>query len=208
MQLLELVGLSAVDADRYPFQFSGGQRQRVAIARALAVKPELVIADEITSALDVSVQATILNLLRDLQRETGVAFLFISHNLAVVRYLAQQIAVMHLGQVVEVAPAQELFAAPCHPYTKALVDSVPRLHRRDGRSARVEGDLPDPHDPPAGCRFHTRCPVGPLAHPQRTLCLTQDPHAGATARPHRAACHYVPETNEELSNAAGDRSRA
>ena len=128
-RLLGLVHLDEAVAARYPFQFSGGQRQRIAIARALAVSPELVIADEITSALDVSVQATILNLLRELQRETGIAFLFISHNLAVVRYLADSVAVMHRGRVVEDGPARELFAAPRDPYTQALVAAVPRLRR-------------------------------------------------------------------------------
>ncbi len=189
-RLLELVGLAEADARLYPFQFSGGQRQRIAIARALAVQPELIVADEITSALDVSVQSTVLNLLRELQRTTGVALLLISHNLAVVRYLSPKVAIMHLGRVVEVGPTQELFSAPTHPYTKVLLDSVPRLHRREGRPVRVKGEPADPSLSHPGCRFQARCPVGPLANPERTICKTDDPRAGAAMRPHRAACHY------------------
>jgi peptide/nickel transport system ATP-binding protein len=189
-RLLELVGLAEADAQLYPFQFSGGQRQRIAIARALAVQPELIVADEITSALDVSVQSTVLNLLRELQRTTGVALLLISHNLAVVRYLSPQVAIMHHGRVVEAGPTQELFSAPMHPYTKVLLDSVPRLHRREGRPVRVKGEPADPSLSHLGCRFQARCPVGPLANPERTICKTDDPCAGAAMRPHRAACHY------------------
>jgi peptide/nickel transport system ATP-binding protein len=192
-RLLELVGLSASDREGFPHQFSGGQRQRIAVARALAVKPELIVADEITSALDVSVQAAILTLLKELQGETGISFLFISHNLAVVRYLAQSIAVMHLGKIVENGNAQELFAAPRHPYTTALIASVPRLNHRRSCERELSGDLPDPHNPPSGCRFRTRCPVGPLANPERTVCIDRDPHLGAEARLHLTACHFADE---------------
>jgi peptide/nickel transport system ATP-binding protein len=202
-RLLDLVGLAETDRRLYPFQFSGGQRQRIAIARALAVQPELIIADEITSALDVSVQASILNLLRDLQLETGVTLLVVSHNLAVVGYLADEIAVMHLGKIVEVGPATGLFRHPRHPYTNVLIDSVPRLHRRGGPSVPVVGELPDPHHPPSGCRFHTRCPVGPLADPGRGLCRTSDPHTDACTRPHSAACHYVPSGDTSRTTTTG-----
>jgi peptide/nickel transport system ATP-binding protein len=193
-RLLRLVGLSPSDANHFPFQFSGGQRQRIAIARALAVRPELIVADEITSALDVSVQSAILNLLQELQRETGVSCLLISHNLAVVRFLSESIAVMHLGKIVEVGLAEDIFTRPHHPYTRALIDSVPRLHHRgESGFGQLSGDLPDPHDPPSGCRFRTRCPIGPLTHRERTVCVDEDPHRGAKSRPHLAACHFTAE---------------
>jgi peptide/nickel transport system ATP-binding protein len=190
-RLLEQVGLSRQDRSLYPFQFSGGQRQRIAIARALAVKPALIIADEITSALDVSVQSTILNLLRELQASMGIAYLLISHNLAVARYLADVVAVMHLGQIVESAPAADIFQHPGHPYTKALIDSVPRLHDRDDRRLRLAGDIPDPLNPPLGCRFHTRCPIGPVSHPERQICRAVDPSPDAAGPSHYVACHFA-----------------
>jgi oligopeptide/dipeptide ABC transporter ATP-binding protein len=190
-RLLEQVGLSQRDRNLYPFQFSGGQRQRIAIARALAVKPALIVADEITSALDVSVQSTILNLLRELQASTGISYLLISHNLAVARYLADVIAVMHLGQIVEMAPATDIFRHPGHPYTKALIDSVPRLHDRRLERLRLEGDIPDPLRPPPGCRFHTRCPIGPLKHPEREICRTADPRSDVAGPEHFVACHFA-----------------
>ncbi|KAB2384837.1 ABC transporter ATP-binding protein [Actinomadura montaniterrae] len=188
-RLLELVGLSASDANRYPFQFSGGQRQRIAIARALALKPSLIIADEITSALDVSVQAAILNLLRELQRETGVAFLFISHNLAVVRYLSDRIAVMNLGKIVEEADAGRLFSEPRHPYTSVLIGAVPRVHQREDALRPLQGDVPDPLHPPAGCRFHTRCPVGPAVRSDRGSCAVDQP-LGESGPDGTVACHF------------------
>jgi peptide/nickel transport system ATP-binding protein len=157
--LFARVRLDPDQIGRYPHEFSGGQRQRICIARALAVEPRLLVCDEATSALDVSIQAQILNLLRELQAELGLAYLFITHDLGVVRYLADRVAVMYLGQIVEEAPAEALFEAPQHPYTKALLAAVPSVDpARRGVAARLEGDVPSPARPPAGCRFHTRCP--------------------------------------------------
>jgi peptide/nickel transport system ATP-binding protein len=190
---LELVGIAASALPRYPHEFSGGQRQRIAIARVLAVKPKLVIMDEITSALDVAVQATILNLLGDLQRELDLSYLYISHDLSVVGVVTDVAAVMYLGHVVEYAPTEQLFAAPRHPYTRALIDSIPRF-TGTRLPAPLMGDLPDPRRPPSGCRFHTRCPIGPLTHPERTICKTIDPIEVAANKVHRAACHFSDET--------------
>src|SRR4051812_46020843 len=178
-RLLELVELDPARAGAYPSQLSGGQRQRVALARALAGRPEVIVADEITSALDVSIQGTVLNLVRGLQRELGTSMLFISHNLAVVRYVASTIAVMYLGRIVESGPAEHVLTDPQHPYTRDLLAAVPdagaahhHLHPLAERApaalaAVAAAEPPDPHHPPTGCRYHPRCPIGPLVHAER-----------------------------------------
>lgn len=187
-ELLELVGLSSEDAQRHPHEFSGGQRQRIAIARALAADPEVIVCDEPVSALDVSVQAQIVNLLRETQRETGVALIFIAHDLAVVRHVSHEIAVMYLGQVVEKASRDVLYAEPLHPYTRALLAAVPVPDPQSGLELRppLEGDLPDPADPPSGCRFHTRCPVAVDG-----LCNTTEPALREIESNRWVACHLV-----------------
>ncbi|RUT30273.1 ATP-binding cassette domain-containing protein [Arsenicitalea aurantiaca] len=157
-ELLSLVGLSPEDGAKFPHQFSGGQRQRVAIARALAANPEFIVCDEPTSALDVSVQAQILNLMKDLQAEFGLTYVFISHNLSVVRHMANRIGVLYLGRLVEVAPSHDLFARPQHPYTRMLLDAVPDVEMTGRRRKKVEGEIPSPLNPPSGCAFNPRCP--------------------------------------------------
>ncbi|MDX1483470.1 MAG: ATP-binding cassette domain-containing protein [Alphaproteobacteria bacterium] len=182
------VGLNPRDANRYPHQFSGGQRQRIAIARALVLEPELIIADEPLSALDVSIQSQILNLLKDIQEARGLAFLFITHDLAVVNHFADRVAVMYLGHIVEIAPRDSLFARPRHPYSRALLDAIPRLgagKRRPGRAAA--GDVPNPAAPPGGCPFHPRCPRADDAC-RRTMPELANAAPGDGA--HRVACHH------------------
>ena len=157
-ELLQSVGLAASDSEKFPHQFSGGQRQRISIARALATQPEFLVCDEPTSALDVSVQAQVLNIMKDLQRERGLTYLFISHNLAVVRHVSDQVGVMYLGRLVEVADKAELFSNPRHPYTRMLLDAIPDI-KMSGRSRTpVQGEVPNPLNPPTGCAFHPRCP--------------------------------------------------
>lgn len=192
VRVLEMVGLGANALPRYPHEFSGGQGQRIAIARALSVQPEVIVMDEVTSALDVSVQATILNLLKDLQREFALSYLFISHDLAVVGVMSDRISVMYLGQVVEWGSAQDVLSSPRHPYTRVLIDSVPRLGGVV-TAPIARGDAPDPRNPPTGCRFHPRCPVGVRVDATRTLCVERDPQEIVPAGPHPAACHYVHE---------------
>ncbi len=157
-ELLQSVGLAPADGQKFPHQFSGGQRQRISIARALATGPEFLVCDEPTSALDVSVQAQVLNLMKDLQRERGLSYLFISHNLAVVRHVADDVGVMYLGRLVERAPQQALFTAPRHPYTRMLLDAIPDIHLSGRARTPVQGEVPNPLAPPAGCAFHPRCP--------------------------------------------------
>ncbi len=158
VELLQSVGLAAADVEKFPHQFSGGQRQRISIARALATHPEFLVCDEPTSALDVSVQAQVLNIMKDLQRKQGLTYLFISHNLAVVRHVSDQVGVMYLGRVVELADKADLFASPRHPYTRMLLDAIPDIHMSGRARTPVQGEVPNPLNPPSGCSFHPRCP--------------------------------------------------
>jgi peptide/nickel transport system ATP-binding protein len=157
-ELLGSVGLAAADAEKFPHQFSGGQRQRISIARALATQPEFLVCDEPTSALDVSVQAQVLNIMKDLQRQRGLTYLFISHNLAVVRHVSDQVGVMYLGRLVELADKADLFSSPRHPYTRMLLDAIPDIHMTGRARTPVQGEVPNPLNPPSGCAFHPRCP--------------------------------------------------
>jgi peptide/nickel transport system ATP-binding protein len=188
-ELLQIVGLPADAASRYPHEFSGGQRQRIGVARALAVNPDLIVADEPVSALDVSIQAQIINLLENLQSEFDLTYLFIAHDLAVVRHISDRIAVMYLGTIVEISPAEELYDNPLHPYTISLLTAVPipdPLVERQRERILLAGDLPSPANPPSGCRFHTRCP-----HVQPTRCATEPPELRKLADGHLAACHWA-----------------
>lgn len=186
LKLMDLVGLSRGYAARYPHEFSGGQRQRIGIARALAMNPEFIVCDEPVSALDVSIQAQILNLLRDIQKELGLTYVFISHNLGVVKYISDRIAVMYLGKIIEVSEAKDLYAAPAHPYTQALLSAIPGaaeyLHID---RVLLQGDIPSPVNPPAGCRFCTRCPYA------QERCATVEPEMRQVGEGHYAACHLV-----------------
>lgn len=182
-QLLEQVGLSAADGQKYPHEFSGGQRQRISIARALASNPEFIVCDEPTSALDVSVQAQILNLMKALQQRLGLSYLFISHDLAVVRHMADRIGVMYLGRLCESAPADVLFDDPRHPYTRLLLDTIPDIEMTGKKRVPVAGEIPNPIDPPTGCAFHPRCPRA------LDVCRRERPHLGAVSEGVTVACH-------------------
>ena len=185
--LLKRVGLDPAMARRFPHEFSGGQRQRIGVARALALKPRLIVADEPVSALDVSVQAQVINLLIDLQEEYGVAYLFIAHDLALVERIADRVAVMYLGRIVESAATEEIFRNPIHPYTRALLQAIPVTDPGAARErAPIRGELPSPASPPAGCRFHTRCPVAVEA------CPRVEPPLVEVVPGHWAACHLAP----------------
>ncbi|MCY4745603.1 ATP-binding cassette domain-containing protein [Pelomonas sp. UHG3] len=185
-ELLSAVGLNPADALKFPHQFSGGQRQRISIARALATQPEFLVCDEPTSALDVSVQAQVLNIMKDLQREQGLTYLFISHNLAVVRHVADEVGVMYLGRLVEVADKATLFSAPRHPYTRMLLDAIPDIHMTGRARTPVHGEVPNPLNPPSGCSFHPRCPLA------NARCKAERP-ALLEIRGVRVACHAVEE---------------
>jgi peptide/nickel transport system ATP-binding protein len=193
-ELLQTVGLPTDAAGRYPHEFSGGQRQRIGLARALALNPDFIVADEPVSALDVSIQAQIINLLENLQEEFDLTYLFIAHDLAVVRHISDRIAVMYLGSIVEVSPAAELYESPLHPYTISLLSAVPipdpKVERRR-ESILLAGDLPSPANPPPACRFHTRCP-----YVQPTRCRDEVPHLRTLSSGHQVACHWAEKIRE------------
>ena len=193
-ELLQTVGLNPDHALRFPHEFSGGQRQRIGIARAIALNPDLVICDEPISALDVSIQAQVVNMLEDLQAELGLTYLFITHDLSMVRHIAGRIGVMYLGKIVELAPSASLYRAPAHPYTRALLNSIPIADPEARRDAEpMAGEIPSPMNVPSGCRFRTRCPFA------TELCASTEPKLAAVGESHFAACHYPLKVNAKTS---------